>query len=199
MKMVAYWKRVGACACVLSAMTLAQNGLALDLAGVKIEETAKVANQDLKLNGAGIRYKVIFKVYTAALYLADKKTTTQDVLTAPGARRMEMVMLRDVSNEDFGRAFMTGIKNNSDKTERAKIIAQLLAFGETFASIPELRKGDVIFIDWIPGVGTQIHINSKLVWETTPDQTFYNILLRTWLGDKPADNNLKSLLLGQSG
>ena len=35
----------------------------VEVAGVKLEETVHVANQDLKLNGAGIRYKVIFKVY----------------------------------------------------------------------------------------------------------------------------------------
>lgn len=199
MGVVAYLKQAGACVCILSALMLAQNGFALDLAGVKIEETVRVGNQDLKLNGAGIRYKAIFKVYTAALYLAEKKTTVPDVLAAPGARRIELVMLREISNEDFGRAFMTGIQNNSDKVEKAKFINQFLKFGELFASIPELKKGDILTSDWIPGVGTQIHFNGKLVSETLPDQSFYNALLKIWLGDKPADGRLKPLLLGQQG
>jgi Chalcone isomerase-like len=194
---VAQLKRATACACVLSGLMLAHTAFALDLAGVKIEETAKVGNQDLKLNGAGIRYKVIFKVYTAALYLAEKKTTVPDVMAAAGPRRIELVMLRDVSSEDFSRAFMTGIQNNVDKADKAKIINQLLKFGELFASIPELKKGDVLTTDWIPGVGTQIHFNGKPVSETLPDQVFYNALLKIWLGEKPADNKLKPLLLGQ--
>lgn len=194
---VAQLKRATACACVLSGLMLAPAAFALDLAGVKIDETAKVGNQDLKLNGAGIRYKVIFKVYTAALYLAEKKTTVPDVMAASGARRIELVMLRDVSSEDFSRAFMAGIQNNVDKADKAKIINQLLKFGELFASIPELKKGDVLTTDWIPGVGTQIHFNGKPVSETLPDQVFYNALLKIWLGDKPADSRLKPLLLGQ--
>jgi len=199
MKVVARLKRAGACACVFSALILAQSAFALDVAGVKIEETAKVGNQDLKLNGAGIRYKVIFKVYTAALYLTEKKTTVPDVMAATGPRRIELVMLRDVSSEDFSRAFMTGIQNNVDKADKSKIVNQLLKFGELFASIPELKKGDVLTTDWIPGVGTQIHFNGKPVSETLPDQVFYNALLKIWLGEKPADSKLKLSLLGQQG
>ena len=80
-----------------------------------------------------------------------------------------------------------------------KIINQLLKFGEFFASIPELKKGDVLTTDWIPGVGTQIHFNGKSVSETLPDQVFYNSLLKIWLGEKPADSKLKLSLLGQAG
>ncbi|WP_395823626.1 chalcone isomerase family protein [Collimonas sp.] len=199
MTIAAGLKRTGIYACLFSALILAQSAFAVDVAGIKIDETAKVGNQDLKLNGAGIRYKVIFKVYTAALYLADKKTTVSDVLAAPGARRIELVMLRDVSSEDFSRAFMAGIQNNVDKADKSKIINQLLKFGELFASIPELKKGDVLTTDWIPSVGTQIHFNSKPVSENLPDQVFYNALLKIWLGEKPADDKLKLALLGQGG
>lgn len=199
MRLVVRLKRAGAYVCVFSALMLAQSAFAMDVAGVKIEETAKVGNQDLKLNGAGIRYKVVFKVYIAALYLSEKKTTVLDVMAATGARRIELVMLRDVSSEDFSRAFMTGLQNNVEKADKSKIINQMLKFGELFASIPELKKGDVLTTDWIPGVGTQIHFNGKLVSETLPDQVFYNALLKIWLGEKPADSKLKFSLLGQQG
>lgn len=74
MTIAARVKRAGISACIFYALILAQYAFALNVAGVKIDETAKFGNQDLKLNGAGIRYKVIFKVYAAAFYLADKKT-----------------------------------------------------------------------------------------------------------------------------
>ncbi|MFC5476404.1 chalcone isomerase family protein [Paraherbaspirillum soli] len=198
MKALTYLKRTLACACVLSALTLSQSGMALDLAGVKIDETARVGNQDLKLNGAGIRYKAVFKVYTAALYLTEKKTTVPDVLAVPGPRRVELVMLRDVSSEDFSRAFIKGIHNNSDKTEKAKIANQLQKFGELFSKILELKKGDVLITDWIPGTGTQFSINGKMMSDVLPDLAFYNALLKIWLGDSPADFNLKSQMLGQA-
>ncbi|MGB6053926.1 MAG: chalcone isomerase family protein [Burkholderiaceae bacterium] len=170
---------------------------ATEVAGVKLDDTAQVANQQLKLNGAGVRYKVIFKVYAAGLYLADKKASTADVLAAPGAKRVTLVMMRDISNEEFGQSFMAGIKNNSTREERAKYVTQMMQFGEMFASIPELKKGDVITTDWIPGAGTVSSHNGKKISGPLPDAGFYNALLKIWLGDNPADEQLKQNLLGE--
>lgn len=168
----------------------------LEVAGVKFDDTVKLANQELKLNGAGIRHKVIFKVYTAGLYLQDHKTTVPDVLAAPGPRRVAITMLRDVSSEEFGRGFMSGMQQNTDKAEKAKLINQLQKFGELFASVPELKKGDVMTCDWIPGTGTVLHLNGKRLLEPLPDIAFYNALLKIWIGDKPVDTKLRRAMLG---
>ena len=53
---------------------------AVDVNGYKFEDTAKVAGKDLKLNGAGMRTKLVFKVYAAGLYLTEKKTATADIM-----------------------------------------------------------------------------------------------------------------------
>ena len=63
--------------CLALAATSVQ---AVEIAGVKIDETAQAGNTALKLNGAGIRYKFLFKVYVCALYLTDTKSTTDAVL-----------------------------------------------------------------------------------------------------------------------
>lgn len=172
---------------------------AAELAGVKLEETARVADQDLKLNGAGVRYKAIFKVYVAGLYIPEKKITTKDVLALPGSRRIHIVMLRDVSSEEFGRAFLAGIHQNIDKAEKTRIVSQLLRFGEIFASVPELKKGDVLTTDWVPGTGTVMQVNGKRIADPLPDIAFYNALLKIWLGDKPVDPKLKQAMLGDKG
>ncbi|MBC3870701.1 chalcone isomerase family protein [Undibacterium oligocarboniphilum] len=169
-----------------------------DVAGVKFEESVQVANTDLHLNGAGIRYKAIFKVYAAGLYLKEKKTTVPDVLASAGPRRVTLVMLRDLSNEDFGRGFMQGIQQNTDKAEKAKLTSQFLRFGELFASVPELKKGDVMTNDWIPGVGTIVSLNGKKMGEPYPDIAFYNALLRIWLGENPVDRGLKKAMLAET-
>ena len=164
--------RALALACVVSAMALSLPAGAAEVAGVKLDETARVGNQELKLNGAGIRYKAFFKVYVAGLYLGDKKSTVPKVLAAPGARRIQIVLLRDVSSEDFGQAFMAGMRKNSDMSERAKIINQMLTFGQLFASIPEIKKGDVLTTDWIPGSGTLCMLNGKKIADIIPDIAF---------------------------
>jgi hypothetical protein len=173
-----------------------QGATAAEVNGVKFDETTKVAGKDLVLNGAGMRTKFIIKVYAAGLYLPEKKNTVPDILKLEGPRRVTLVMARDISSDDFGQAFMTGLNNNIDNAEKAKYVSQISKFGEMFGAIAGLKKGDVLHLDWIPGSGTQAELNGKKIGELIPDLGFYNAVLRIWIGDKPADSSLKPALLG---
>jgi hypothetical protein len=175
----------------------AQAREAREISGVKFEDTIKVAGKELKLNGLGMRTKFVFKVYAAALYLPEKKKTYADIAKLDGPRRVELVMMRDVSADDFGEKFMKGLNDNTDKVEKPKLLNQTMQFGEMFALLPGVKKGDVLYLDWIPGVGTQCQLNDKRIGDTMPDIAFYNALLRIWIGDKPADSALKPRLLGE--
>jgi ribosomal protein L9 len=170
----------------------------VDVNGYKFEDTAKVAGKDLKLNGAGMRTKFVVKVYAAGLYLPEKKTNVADILKQEGPRRVTIQMARDISSEDFGKAFMDGLNENVDKAEKQKIVAQIGKMGELFASVEGLKKGDTLHMDWIPGTGTQCELNGKKLGEPIPDLNFYNAILRIWLGDKPVDRSLKPALLGEA-
>ncbi|NMM37084.1 MAG: lipoprotein transmembrane [Glaciimonas sp.] len=181
-------------ACALCSFSSA--GFAAESAGVNMDDAVMVGKQQLYLNGLGVRHKMIFKVYVAGLYLTGKKTSVPEVLAAIGPKRVRIVMLRDVSNEEFGRGFLAGIRQNSDRAELMKITGPLMKFGELFASVPELKKGDVLTTDWLPGVGTQMQLNGKNIGDIIPDESFYHALLKIWLGEKPLDNALKHLLLG---
>jgi hypothetical protein len=186
----------GLLAGVAIACSLVLPAAAAEISGVKFADTVKVAGTDLKLNGLGMRTKVVFKVYAAGLYLSEKKTTPAEVMNAQGPRRVTLVMMRDLTSDEFGQAFMTGLNNNLSQAEKSRIVSQISKFGEIFASIERLKKGDVLNIDWIPAAGTQTELNGKKVGETVPDLAFYNAILRIWIGDKPADSSLKPALLG---
>lgn len=183
-------------ACALS--SFASVSLAAESAGVGMDDAVTVGRQQLHLNGLGVRHKAIFKVYVAGLYLSGKKTSVPEVLAAAGPKRVRIVMLRDVGNEEFGRGFLAGIRQNSDRAELMKITGPLLKFGELFASVPELKKGDVLTTDWLPGIGTQMRLNGKNIADIIPDENFYHALLKIWLGEKPLDHALKRLLLGDA-
>lgn len=178
------------------ACAFTQNAAAVDVAGVNYKDTVKVAGKELQLNGAGVRTKFFVKVYTAGLYLPSKKTTTDEVMKEAGPRRMQLVMLRDTTSEEFGSAFMAGINNNLDKNDKTRIVGQISKFGEMFATIPSLKRGDVLDLDWVPGSGTNCFLNGKPIGEVTQDLAFHNAILKIWLGDKPADASLKPKLLG---
>ncbi|WP_313174307.1 chalcone isomerase family protein [Massilia sp.] len=171
---------------------------AIDVNGVKFDDTNKVGGKDLKLNGAGMRTKLIIKVYAAGLYLPEKSKNVAEILKMEGPRRVTLVMARDLSSQDLAKAFMDGINENLDKAEKAKIVTQIGKFGEMFASVDDIKKGDVMHMDWIPGTGTVCELNGKRIGDTASDINFYNAVLRIWLGDKPADSSLKPALLGEA-
>jgi hypothetical protein len=178
------------------ACAFSQTAVAVEVNGVKFDDTAKVAGKELKLNGAGMRTKFVIKVYAAGLYLPEKKSNVADIMKLDGPRRVTLVLMRDISSEDFGEAFMTGLNNNTDKAERSKILNQTMQFGEMFALLPGVKKGDVLHLDWIPGTGTVCELNGKRIGDVMPELAFYNAVLRIWLGDKPVDSSLKPALLG---
>lgn len=180
---------------VLLTLAVGPAAAAIEVSGFKYEDSIKVAGKDLLLNGAGVRTKFIVKVYSAGLYLQTKESTVDGVLKADGPRRMRLVMLRDVSSDDFGNAFMSGLNSNVSKEDKAKIITQITKYGEMFAQLAAIKKGDILDTDWIPGTGTQCYLNGKKIGSVIPDQLFYNSVLRIWLGDKPADSTLKGKLL----
>jgi len=172
---------------------------AVDVNGIKFEDVDQVGGKELKLNGAGMRTKLVIKVYAAGLYLPEKKTVVADILKLEGPRRVTLVMARDIASEDLARAFMDGINENLDKAEKTKIAGQIAKFGEMFASVDAIKKGDTLHMDWIPGTGTVCELNGKRIGAAVSDVNFYNAVLRIWLGDKPVDRSLKPALLGGAG
>jgi hypothetical protein len=169
---------------------------AMDVGGVNVADTATVAGKELKLNGAGMRAILFVKFYAIGLYLGEKKTTPADVQAAAGPRRVSLYIQRETNSEEFGQRFITGMNNNSNKDEKSKVIGQTVKFGEMFAALDTVKKGDVVTLDWIPGTGTVAGLNGKRIGEVMPDIAFFNAVLRIWLGDMPAQENVKRELLG---
>jgi hypothetical protein len=180
-------------AAVLAAGSLP--AFAAEVAGIKFPDTVTVAGQELKLNGAGVRTKLVFKVYALGFYLQERKSTVADVLAASGPRRIRIMPMRDLTSDDFGMAFMKGLNDNVSPEERTRLLPQTKAFGEMFAQFPGLKKGDELIVDWTPGVGSQAILNGKKVGEVLPDLAFFNAIMRIWIGDKPVDAGLKPKLL----
>ncbi len=179
-------------------MVLAATGAwaATEVAGVRVDDEATVAGQRLVLNGAGVRTRLVFKVYVAALYVPQKKDNTKDILALPGAKRVGVTLLREVSSDELGQALLTGIRKNSTPEETRRFGLQLLAMGDIFGRIPKLKKGETFSVDWIPNSGTVVVVDGKPVADPIPDEGFYNAILKIWLGDEPADAGLKPAMLG---
>ncbi len=169
---------------------------AVEVGGVKMDDAATVEGQALKLNGAGMRTKFVFKVYVMGLYLAEHKASASDVQALAGPKRVRIVMMREVASDELAKSFIAGLNSNSSAAEKSKISDQTQKFEKMFSAIPVVKKGDVITLDWLPGTGTVSQFNGKPLGEPLPDAAFYNAILRIWLGEKPVDDELKPALLG---
>ena len=169
----------------------------VELAGVTLQDRANVAGSPLVLNGAGVRYKAVFKVYTAGLYLGGKASTTDAVLAMPGPKRMAITMLRDIDSGELGKLFSRGMEDNMDRQAFSKLIPGVIRMSDVFSNHKRLKEGDSFVIDWIPGTGTVLTIKGVVEGEPFKELPFFQALMRIWLGPKPADWQLKEALLGQ--
>lgn len=184
----------------LAALALAGGPAAaqtVELAGVKYPPSAQVAGTPLQLNGAGIRYKFIIKVYTAGLYLTTKASTPEAVLSAPGPKRLHVVMLREIDGNELGKLFTRGMQDNVPKDQFSRFIPGMLQMAEVFSTRRKLNTGDNFSVDYVPGTGTQVLVNGKPTGEVIKEPEFFMALMRIWLGNNPADRLLKDALLGQ--
>lgn len=174
---------------------------AAELEGVKLPDKVRVAEggPDLVLNGAGLRTRFMFRVYVGALYVQKKTSAANVLISDAGAKRVLMHMLRDVPADQFADALEDGLKNNNPAEELAKLDVQVKQLRAVFDAVKLAKKGDVILIDYLPASvpdsGTRVTINGA-VKTTIAGEDFNRALLRVWLGDKPADNDLKKGMLG---
>jgi hypothetical protein len=168
----------------------------LDIAGVKIEDSATVGGTKLQLNGAGIRYKAFFKVYVADLYTTKKIGSLDELAAAPGPKRMTLTMLREVESGPFGKLLTRGMEDNNPKNEMSKLVPGLIRMGDIFAAHKVLVPGDTILLDWIPGTGLVVSAKGKVQGEPFKEPEFFKALMAIWLGPVPADFKLKDSLLG---
>ena len=185
-------------ALALGAAALGAAAQPVDLAGAKFEPQVQVAGATLGLNGAAIRYKVVFKVYAVGLYLPAKAATLDAVVAQPGPKRVHAVMLRDVTGSELGKNFAHHFEANTTREEFAASISQIFRFGELFASRKMMKAGESFTLDWTPGLGTIISINGVPQGEPYPGAAFYNGMLKLWIGDRDSAG-VRAALLGQAG
>lgn len=169
---------------------------AIEIKGAKFNETYQLANQPLQLNGAGVRVKVIVDVYAAGLYVAKKEHSAAALLSQPGPKSMQIVLLRDLTGEDFADAMIKGFRKNNSDADIAKYQAKLDDIRTQMMGFGSVKKGTTIRIDHTPGSGTRVLVDGVPKGTEIPGDDFYGALLRIWLGNSPVDSDLKDALMG---
>ncbi len=171
-------------------------GATLAAPSTKFEPTVQVQGTPLQLNGAGTRYKAIFKVYDMGLYTAKKVSTPEQLLALPGPKRLQFTALRELPGTDLGRLFIKGLSDNSPKESVQKHTISTTRFIEIFSGKSKLMPGETFAMEFLPGKGTQFYIVGVPQGEPVGDAEFFTMVLKIWVGSSPADSSLKDALLG---
>ena len=178
---------------VLLGLLLAGNALAIEVAGVKVPAEVAVAGETLQLNGAGVRKKFVFvKVYVGSLYTAGKAASTAEVLALPGNKLIRMDFLyKQVEKSKIIDAFAEGFQNNSPQLVATPMTREFFSWFKN-----DFVAGDQVdLILNADGKVSATH-NGKELGSIDSKELADGILL-IYLGEKPADEDMKAGMLGK--
>ncbi|MEN8198743.1 MAG: chalcone isomerase family protein [Thermodesulfobacteriota bacterium] len=165
--------------------------MGLEIGGVTVPEEL---DTDLRLNGAGIRSKLFFKIYIGELYLEQPSHDAAAILDSPGRKRMVMHMLYDkVEKEKLVDGWNDGFSANLTPQQLQGLSEKIQQFNELFIDV---HGGENIILDYTPDKGTTVSIGGE-VKGVIEGEKFNRALLSIWLGEKPVTDDLRDALLGK--
>lgn len=165
--------------------------------GQAFDERIRLTDSELVLNGTGVRAVAWFKGYAAGLYLPRRAGDALAVQALPGPKRLRMVMLQDVPAAEFSKAFVKGVSRNTEAAELEALRPRMEQFARAIDEGGQVRRGDVIDLDFLPAQGTLMLLNGQRRGPALPGEDFYRALLRSFVGTRPFDEKLRAGLLGQ--
>lgn len=174
---------------------------AVELEGVELPETITAYGKKLVLNGAGLRKRGYFKADVTALYLPEKRTTPEAIYKLDGIRRIQLNILREFTSSTISRIFLSDFKQSATEEEFKKLIGPIGQIGMAYSNVKRVVKGDVVNLDWVPGIGWMAtHNGRQLTGESGQvmainDELAFQIYLRMYIGPA-APEELRNGLLG---
>jgi len=177
---------------------LASSGYAgtLDVGGIKFEDSLKIYNNTLLLNGAGIVSNGKTPQYSAQIYAKQKFTTLEALSTTPGPKRLVLTAIREVDTGPILKMLSRSVDATAARGDMAKLIPGMMNIGNVFKANRVLKPGEVMMLDWIPVTGLVIYIGGKMQGDPMREPELFRAAMGVWMGETPADAKLKDALLG---
>ncbi|MDD3676392.1 MAG: chalcone isomerase family protein [Thauera propionica] len=167
---------------------------AIEVAGIGFKSQEALENGALELNGAGLRTRLTFKVYAMGLYVRTPATDATALLQDTGEKRIRIVMIRDLEAKQFADALRAGLERNHDAATLATLKPSTDALLAAVLGGGEAKSGTELILDQLADGSTRLLINGQ-VRSDIADPALYPALLRIWIGERPADSDLKEDLL----
>jgi hypothetical protein len=178
--------------CLFASLSLlAHIAAAGEAAGVKMPDSATIEGKTLKLNGIGLRKKMLFKVYVAGLYLETPSKDAATVISSDQVKSITLHIVRSLSGNQIGEAISDGFWHNS-KAQMGALNDRLQKLTGMF---PAVVDGDEIVLTYVPGKGTAVSAKGQ-ARGVIEGKDFADALFAVWLGANPVQDDLKAALLG---
>ena len=168
---------------------------AAEVAGVFVDEEIRTPDgETLVLNGAGLREKFWVDVYVGSLYLPRPARDVGAILSHPGPLRIQLdFVYKEVARDQLLESWREGFDNNLPESDLPALQDRIEQFYALFDSSALAR--DRYRFDYQPASGTRVSKNGEALG-VIPGEDFRNALLEIWLGNHPADKDLKKAMLG---
>ncbi|HPS58570.1 MAG TPA: chalcone isomerase family protein [Spirochaetota bacterium] len=190
---------------LVSVITLAlvyTAGLAKEIAGVVMPESYTLGQDNLVLNGAGLREKFAIgvDVYVSGLYLKNKTNNALQIINAHESMVIRLCMVRNVNVQEFSENTLAGFQESAANLgiDIRSIDKEIKQFLEVFSG--SISKNDVFDITWSKAGGVRVYKNfSKTPRVTIKNMTLKRALFGIWLTNRSEDklNVLRRGMLGQ--
>ena len=160
--------------------------------GVSFFTELKLGDDNLVLNGAGLREKYWMDLYVAALYVPKKTNEAGKVIYNDTEMAIHIkIISNSVTRERFIESVNEGFANTSHGKATKEDIKKFVGFFNE-----AIKEGDKINLDYLPGKGVRVTKNGSLKG-TIPGLEFKKALFSIWLGTPPVQENLKNEMLGK--
>lgn len=181
-------------AALLLCALLAPAAQAREIAGTNIPESTTLAESGaaLALNGAGMRTRMFIKVYAIALYLPAKQSKAAEAI-ATTPKSIRLFLQRDLGAAKARDSFEQALRKNLSDAQWTALQGALKPF---FAALPDLKEKDRVALDFLADARTILSVNDKKLTEAQ-GADLQRALPLIWLGEHPADEDLKAELLGK--
>lgn len=181
--------------CILLTALMAVPASAGELAGVSMDDSIRIGEKTVTLQGMGIRTRTFLKVkvYVAGLYMENPSSDPHKIISSDETKR---IFIRGIGPTMKAEAIRDALWSGFDANtpDRPGDLQNRMETVAGYFTEPA-EKGDTFGFTYEPGEGTTVTIRSKAMG-TVPGKDLMEAIFAIWFGDQPADKGLKESVLG---
>lgn len=150
------------------------------------------AFSDPLLNGVAVHRELGKEQFVAGLYISTLSNSSNAILLSQEDKRLQVrILVSQLSNRRFKRMWIEGMAINASSQELKKHARNMASYSNLLKI--KMVAGDIFTVDRSNSI-VSISVNGTLLGEIE-DPSFFDLLLRTWIGPVPLSSDFRQSLL----